>query len=261
MKTTETNEVTDQTSYVCLFHNANQAEGVVRDLTEAGIPKASIGLMGNSGTGTANPAAMEKWRIPQRDAKHLMDEIHKGGMVVAVSGRGELGDRIESIFKKHQASQIDETGAAPKQAVVADPRQASKAPLANGNGTINVIEEELAIGKRRVQTGGVRIFSRVVETPVNECVSLEEEHVHVDRHAVNRPGNAADGDLFRERSMEMTESGEQAVVSKSARVVEEVSIGKETTNREECITDNVRHTEVNVEELAPEVGRKAARKN
>ncbi len=255
MEKKEMNATNDQTTYICLFHAHNQAEAAVQDLTEAGIPKTSIGVMSNSGgsgTSAANPAAMDKWRIPERDAKHLMDQINKGGIVVAVAGRGEMESKIESIFHKHQAKQIDETGAA---ATVADSRQAAKAPFANDKGVINVVEEDISVGKRRVQTGGVRIFSRVVETPVNESVSLQEEHVKVDHHAVNRPLTAADGDLFREKSLQMTESGEEAVVSKTARVVEEVSVGKETTQHTERIQDTVRHTEVDVEQLGSDASR------
>src|SRR5437764_3366736 len=50
---------------------------------------------------------------------------------------------------------------------------------------IPVVEEQLKVGKREVQRGGVRVFSRVVETPVNESVNLREEHVNVERRPVN----------------------------------------------------------------------------
>lgn len=114
---------------------------------------------------------------------------------------------------------------------------------------IPVVEEELKIGKREVQRGGVRVFSRVVETPVNESVNLREEHVSVERHAVDKP-YTGDGDAaFKEQSIEMRERAEEAVVQKSARVVEEVVVGMEATQRQENISDTVRHTEVQIENL------------
>jgi len=114
---------------------------------------------------------------------------------------------------------------------------------------IPVVEEELKVGKRMVQRGGVRIFTRVRETPVNEQVQLREEHVRVERHAVDQPASEADLAAFKEGSMELREMGEEAVVSKSARVVEEVVVGKEVTEQTKDINDTVRRTDVDVEQL------------
>ena len=114
---------------------------------------------------------------------------------------------------------------------------------------IPVVQEELKVGKREVQRGGVRVFSRVVETPVNESVNLREEHVSVERRPVDQPISTADSTAFKEQSIELRERAEEAVVQKSARVVEEVVVGKEATQRQQNISDTVRHTEVQVENL------------
>lgn len=118
-----------------------------------------------------------------------------------------------------------------------------------GTSRIPVIEEELKVGKREVQRGGVRVFQRVRETPVHESVQLREEHVKVERHAVDKPATAADLAAFKEGSVELRETSEEAVVSKTARVVEEVVVGKEVTQRTEQINDTVRRTDVEVEQL------------
>lgn len=114
---------------------------------------------------------------------------------------------------------------------------------------IPVVEETLEVGKREVQSGGVHVERRVVERPVEETVSLREEHVSVERRLVDRPATPADLSGFHEGSMDVIEHSEQAVVAKTARVVEEVIVGKEVTQRTERITDTVRHTEVSVHEL------------
>lgn len=116
--------------------------------------------------------------------------------------------------------------------------------------SIPVVQEELKVGKREVQRGGVRIFSHVIETPVDESVNLREEHVTVQRRAIDKMVDPAEVPAFQEKSFEMRETAEEAVVNKSARIVEEVVIGKEVTNREEHITDTLRRTEVEVEQLA-----------
>jgi uncharacterized protein (TIGR02271 family) len=93
------------------------------------------------------------------------------------------------------------------------------------------------------------VYSRVVETPVNESVGLREEHVNVERRPVNQPLSGTDTAAFKEQSIEMRETAEEAVVQKSARIVEEVTINKEVTQRQQQINDTVRHTEVEVEQL------------
>jgi uncharacterized protein (TIGR02271 family) len=115
---------------------------------------------------------------------------------------------------------------------------------------IPVVQEELKVGKRQVERGGVRVFSRIVETPVIESVSLREEHVNVERRPVDQPINPADVGAFKEKSIELRETAEEAVVQKSARVVEEVVVGKEVSQRQEQISDTVRHTEVDVQQLS-----------
>jgi uncharacterized protein (TIGR02271 family) len=114
---------------------------------------------------------------------------------------------------------------------------------------IPVVQEELKVGKREVNRGGVRVFSRIVETPVNESVNLREEHVNVERRPVDQPISALDASAFKEQSIELRETAEEAVVQKTARVVEEVVVGKEVSQREQQINDTVRHTEVQVEQL------------
>jgi uncharacterized protein (TIGR02271 family) len=124
----------------------------------------------------------------------------------------------------------------------------------NTGDTIKVVEENLAVGKREVETGGVRVRSRIVERPVEENLRLREERVTVQRNPVNRPATEADLNAFQEGQIEMRETAERAVVSKTANVVEEISIGKEVTEHDEVIRDTVRKTEVDVENLGTNEG-------
>ena len=117
---------------------------------------------------------------------------------------------------------------------------------------IPVIKEELEVGKRTVGTGGVRVYARTVSTPVTESIGLRSEHAQVERRPVDRAATAADLKNLHDRTIEVKETAERAVVSKTARVVEEVSVAKTVEERTENISDNLRHTEVEVEHLSPE---------
>jgi uncharacterized protein (TIGR02271 family) len=112
---------------------------------------------------------------------------------------------------------------------------------------IPVAEEQLRVGKREVDHGRVRIRSYVVETPVEESVALRNETVHVERNAVDRAATDADH-LFREQVIEAEARSEEAVVSKEARIVEEVRLDKDVQVRDETVRDTVRRTEVEIED-------------
>lgn len=121
----------------------------------------------------------------------------------------------------------------------------------DGETVIPIVEEELVVGKRETQSGGAHIRTGVIETPVEQSVSLHEEHVTVDRQRVNQPVSDM-ATAFQEKSFEVTETAEVPVVAKSARVVEEVVVGKTATDRVETVHDTVRRTEVEVDELTPD---------
>ncbi len=111
-----------------------------------------------------------------------------------------------------------------------------------------IVEEQLRIGKRAVERDTVNVSTSVTERPVEETVSLREENVTVERRPVDRTvGNAPDA--FREGTIEVTETAEVPVISKESRVVEEIVIGKEVTERQETISDTIRRTEVDVDEV------------
>lgn len=118
-----------------------------------------------------------------------------------------------------------------------------------GQRAIPVMQEDLQVGKREVQGGGVRVYSELVETPVQESVTLREEHVHVERRPVDRPVDPKALDTFREGTIELTERSEQAVIGKTARVVEEVLVGKDVSQRTQVVNETVRRTDVRVEDL------------
>jgi stress response protein YsnF len=123
-------------------------------------------------------------------------------------------------------------------------------------GSIPIIEEELNIGKRVVETGGARLRSRIIERPVEESVNLREEHIKVERNPVNRPATEADLAAFQEGEINITEHAEVPVINKEARVVEEISLEKEVEERDEVIRDTVRRTDVEIEDLDTDENRR-----
>jgi len=123
---------------------------------------------------------------------------------------------------------------------------------AGREGVLDVVQEELRVGKRSIDRGGVRVVQRVSEQPVREMVRLREERAVVERVPVNREATQEDLSNFREGTIEVREMTEEPVVAKTARVVEEVRVGKDVREREEQIEDTVRRKDVDVQRIEGE---------
>jgi uncharacterized protein (TIGR02271 family) len=174
-----------------------------------------------------------------------------GSIVTVHCQSAENAHKAAQILDDAGAVDVDERAAATGYQAnsYTNAPAATTAPTGTDGLTAQVIEENLQVGKRVEQTGGVRLRSRIVEKPVEASVRLREEHVVVNRTPVNRPATEADFTAFKEGQIEVTESAERAVVGKEAHVVEEVSLGKQVTEREEVVRDTVRNTEVEVEQI------------
>ena len=240
----------------------------------AGIGAAAGGLIG----------ALTHAGVPEDDANYYAEGVRRGGTLVMVASPDEQAQNAYDIMQTHGAVDIDERGedyrnsgwkgfdhnaqpynaeqintarqsSSQRVAPATDTRttvqpQGNAQKLNEGEAVLPVVQEELNVGKRQVQRGGARIFTHVTEQPVEQQVNLHEEHVTVDRQAVNRPVSEADRNAFQNRVVEVTETAEEPVVAKNARVVEEVRVGKEATDRTETVRDSVRRSDVQVENLA-----------
>ena len=179
--------------------------------------------------------------------EHYAGGLNSGGALLAVTTSDEQASAAATALKQFGARDIDSGYA--DEAEAGTPVYGGASGVTTTGETIPVVEEELLVGKREVDRGGVRVYSRVAEVPVSTDVTLREEHITLERRPVSRVATAADFAAGRGNVVELTAMGEEAVVGKTARVVEEVVVGKETSQRTEAINDTVRHTEVEVEQV------------
>ncbi len=193
--------------------------------------------------------------IPEEHAEVYETGIKSGGIVLrAYPKNAEDAAFIESKWKACGGEQIF-SNAAQQTTTTARPvaNTMQQRDTSTGGVAIPVIEEELNVGKRTVESGGVNVSTKVTERPVEETVSLRDETVTVDRRPVNRDVTDADFDAVKAGNFTVTERDERAVVGKTARVVEEVVIGKNVTEHTETIKDTVKRTDVDVENLSDDL--------
>lgn len=255
-----------------LFDNREHAQRAVDDLQSAGISRNHIDLrMGQELVSQYGARSMREddegfWSSVRsffgmsegRITDQGIEGVGPEDALVTVHADDELAERAADILDEHGAIDVDERRAgAPGVS-----GETSRAPAAGAEAErrIPVAEEELRVGKRPVSRGGVRIYTRTVERPVEEDVTLRDEKVQVERRPVDRPVSAASEDeLFKENTYEVRESTEEPVVEKRTRVKEEVDVRKQARERKETVRDTVRGTDVRVESLTPEEQREFAR--
>jgi uncharacterized protein (TIGR02271 family) len=267
-----------------LFDSRSDAEGALRQLSQAGIGQERVQIASESGEGatggvgrTGNLATvLNDQSLPPSDRETFAEGLRRGGYLLTVRADDVAATQVVSILDETDAVDLDERAeqwrssgwAGPQVQTNMQPRgeslAAQRPELSQNLGqnlgqnmgqthsssqgeSIPVVEEQLKVGKREIQRGGVRVRSFVVETPVHEEVTLREEHVSIERRPVNDPTRAGD-ELMQERTIEFTETAEEAVVAKEARVVEEVVVRKDVEQRIETIDDTVRHTDVEIED-------------
>jgi uncharacterized protein (TIGR02271 family) len=163
--------------------------------------------------------------------------------------RGEIHGGQTKPSAKSSATSTAQSSTAPVMGKNVQTRGANVRD--QGEAVLPVVEENIDIGKRQVQTGGARVHTKIEERPVEEQVNLREEHVNVERRPVDRPVSDANA-AFQERSFEVTEMAEEPVVRKQARVIEEVVISKDVRERTETVHDTVRRQDVHVHEQGAE---------
>jgi stress response protein YsnF len=224
------------------------------------------------------------------DDRHAYGEgLRRGGFLLCAEVEsGEDHDRIIQLLEESSSVDLEErqqswknegwqafSGAQSGSQQAAATGQGATGQATTGQGTtasgnvveeqrIPIVEEELRVGKREVTRGGARVRSYVREVPVEEQVTLREEHVSVERRPVQQQqqqglqstGNAED--LLQDREIEMRETSEEAVVQKVANVREELVVRKTAEEHVEQISDTVRHTEVDVQEGAEATGDRSA---
>ncbi len=256
---------------VGLFENETDAQRAAEQLEAAGIGRGNVDVSRSDKYTTGQNVSNEeggnavsrffKNLFGDSDDANRYSKLSSNGNYSIVTVHAESSDEAEraaDLLDDLGAVNVDERSAQYDSQSISGERSASDSDrsTSDSGNTISRVQEELQVGKREVESGGVRVRSRIVEKPVEETLRLREEHVTVQRNPVDRPLTENDRTAFQEQNIELTERAEVPVVSKEARVVEEIRISKDVDERTETIRDTVRNTEVDVENI--EGGKRSA---
>jgi uncharacterized protein (TIGR02271 family) len=178
--------------------------------------------------------------IVDTEAEHIDSIVLDTGARVSAAS---IALQTGTVIVRGQVGTAPDTGHASEQ---------TSAAVAEGEPqevTAPVIEEEIRVGRKEVASAGVRVTQRVIDRPVEENVTLRDERVYVERRPVNQPAATLGTGAFKEGVIEITETDEEAVVAKEARVVEEVVVSKDVTERQEVVRDTVGRADLEVQKV------------
>jgi stress response protein YsnF len=237
---------------VGLFENTRDAQQAMNELRSAGINERNLTFVDQASSRFSS--MLTGAGIPEQDARIYAQGVQQGSGLIILQALGDRdAERAADILDRNNV--VDISGRMQGYQRMSLERSTTSSATANtnlyegGEVAIPIVEEELRVGKREVEGGGVRVNTRIEETPVNEQVTLRDETVDVHRRRVDRPVSEADLNAIQEGTFEVRETDEQAVVDKTARVVEEVVIDKDVQERTQTINDTVRRTDVDVDQI------------
>ncbi|WP_228461883.1 YsnF/AvaK domain-containing protein [Paracoccus liaowanqingii] len=256
-------------SVSAMFDSRAEAQAAVDRLKGTGVSDNQVRMTeGATDTATTGRApeqdkgfwdSLSDFFFPDEDRYTYAEGLSRGGCLVTVSNLTSAEyDMVLDILDDEGTIDLDareadwrsegwggyESSPYAAGGMAAD---TGRAPATTDQDSIPVVEEQLTIGKRDTSHGRVRVRAYTVEEPVSETVNLREERVELERRPVDRAVTGTEA-AFQDRTIEAEEYAEEAVVSKEARVVEEIALRKVSDTHQETVSDTVRHTEVEVED-------------
>lgn len=254
-----------------LFDQRSDAEAAKERLKQSNVDTGHISIHDKTSAGYSDSAysshkdvglwaSVKNAFLPDEDRHTYEEGVRRGGFLLTADVDDDKIDAAVRVLEESNTVDIEDRSRAWRSSgwdyapaaatagygLTGGTTAATDAARGSDDDVIPVVEEQLVVGKREVDRGSVRVRSYVTETPVHEQVRLRDEKINVERRPVDRPLTDGD-DAFRERTIDMTATGEEAVIGKTARVVEEVLISKTAGERVEQIDDTVRRTDVKVE--------------
>jgi stress response protein YsnF len=224
------------TSIIGLFESPDLADKVRSELVKAGVKKDAVSVFSDKAGSKLVRELVERGYQEDR-ARQYAQAVEKGGIVIAAEAEDNKADQAIEVMNRFDLKTPEE--------LIERASQGRNEEVE----TAQAVEETVRVGKEQV-TGGKRLVTNVTEREVEKPVTLREETVEVERNRDERRLSPEEANkAFEEKTIEMTATSERPVVSKEARVVEEVALRKQSGERKETIHETVRRSEVEVEDI------------
>jgi uncharacterized protein (TIGR02271 family) len=265
---------------VAVFDTPAHADAAVKALKAAGFAESDISIVDQArlkAGGSTVPKGVKEaglWQrlfggdVYQHEASIYGQTVEEGGVVLSVRVPETEVAHATAVLDIHHPVDVHDravtTGIAPAARVDAIEKKLDAVPLADMQKVgvspklaaaqpelLRLAEEQLQVGKEMAETGRTRVRRFVTEREAAADVTLHEEHADVLRKAISDPKYVGDID-WADKTIEVVETAEHALVNKTARIVEEVSLRKIGADHIETIRDKIRRQQVEIERLGPD---------
>jgi uncharacterized protein (TIGR02271 family) len=262
---------------VAVFDTTAHANAAVQALKAGGFANADISvfdenrLAGGKNAIAAGVREAGLWHrlfgddIHKHEAAIYNQAVKEGGVVVSARVLDSEVAHAVAILDLHRPVDVHDravtSGISPAAHVEAVEKKIDAMPLTAvqqvavspklaeaHDGILRLAEEQLQVGKKLVESGRTRVRRFVTERPVTANVTLHEEHAELLRRAVTDPKYFGEID-WADKEIEVVETAEHALVNKTARIVEEVSLKKIGSDHVETINDKLRRQQVEIEKV------------
>jgi uncharacterized protein (TIGR02271 family) len=259
---------------VAVYDTVAHADAAVNTLRLAGYPTSDISVIKNEGEAKIGMDEPGFWQglfgedLELHETERYGRTLRQGGAVLTVRVTESEAPRVIDLLDAQrpvdvlERAQLHSLMERPKVAVPPPTSAATPAaaPLAStamkrDEEVVRLAEEQLDVGKRKIESGKTRVRRFVIEKPVEANVQLHEEHIEIMRRVISEPGYLKDID-WSEKVFEVTDTAEQPVVSKSVHMTEEVVIRRKGSDHIEKVHDTVRAQQLDVERLSLETMKK-----
>jgi uncharacterized protein (TIGR02271 family) len=242
---------------VAVYDRAEKAQAAARALESSGFGASDINVSNSEFLRDKDARDSNVWQrlfgrsVSDHESTVYLRTINSGGAVLALRTPDTEVDRAMRILNVHGPMNLRDRSTS-SQTSTAQPSSASTpretGRMAAEGEVLRLAEEQIDVSKRQVTTGKSRIRRFVTENPVERQITLHEEHCEVARRDVTDPKLAKDVD-WKDQTIEVTETSEQPVVTKTARIAEEVLIRRRGSDHVETVRDTVRRQQIEVEQV------------
>ena len=245
---------------VAVYDRGEKGREAARALASSGFVSSDISVLNSGSVSDKDASDGSVWQrlfgrsVPDEETAAYRRTINSGGAVLTLRTPDREVDRAMKILNVHGPTNFeDRSGSTLTSARMSATAPTETRELDAAEEVLRLAEEQIDIGKQQVATGKSRIRRFLTEQPVEQQITLHEEHYEVSRREVNDPQLAKDID-WKDRTIEVIETSEQPVVTKTARIAEEVVIRRRGSDHVETIRDTVRRQQLEVERV-PDVER------
>lgn len=239
---------------VAFYDRAEKAHKAAQALEGSGFGSGDINVLDGDSLSDKDVRDGNLWprlfgrTVSDQESAVYRRTLDSGGAALTLRTPDTEVDRVMKILNVHGAMNLHDASTSASNLRSSTPA-AEVGKMAATEEVLRLAEEQVDISKRQVTTGKSRIRRFVTEKPVQQQVTLHEEHCEVARREATDPRLANDVD-WKDRTIEIIETNEQPVVTKTARVAEEVVIRRRGSDHVETVRDTVRRQQIEVERVS-----------